>query len=71
MTSVSVCSLHIIPTATDIHFPGPKQFDTTAPGISESQIHLLTTYHIADTLCTQNLVPGCPGIEHLWPETAS
>jgi len=72
ITTLSVCSLHIIAAATEVNFlPRPISFGTSAPGISESQTHFLTMNPMAKTWCARNFVPGRFGIVYLWLRTQS
>jgi len=72
ITTFSISNLHIIAAATEVNiFPRPISFATSAPGISVSQSHLLTTNHMAQTWCTTNFVLHRPRIEYFWPGTQS
>jgi len=72
ITTFSVSNLQSIAAATEVKvFPSPISSATSAPGISASQIHLLTMNQMAQTWCTKNIVPGWPGIEYLGPGTQS
>ena len=72
ITTLSVCSLHIIAAATKVKvFPRPISSATSAPGISPPQTHLLSLNHVAQTWCARALVPCGPAIEFLSPATLS
>ena len=72
ITTFSVSNLDMIAAATGMTvMPRPISSATSAPGISESETHLLTMNDVAQTWCTTNLVPGRPPIEYLWPGTQS
>jgi len=72
ITTFSVSSLHIISAATEVKvLPRPILSATSAPCKSESQTHLLTMIHTAQTWCTRKFFPGRPGMEYLWPGTQS
>jgi len=71
-TTFSVSIWHIRAVATEVNvFPRPISSSTSGPGISESQTHLLTMNHTAQTGCARNLVPGRCGIESMLPGTRS
>jgi len=62
ITTFSVSSLHIIVAATKVKvLPSLISSATSAPGISASQTHLLTTNHMAQAWCAKTFVPGRPG----------
>jgi len=66
ITSFSFSGLHITVAVTKVNIlPRPISSSNSAPGISESQNHLLTTIYMAITWCARNLLLGGPGMEHL------
>jgi len=71
-TTFSVNNFHIIAATTEVKvLPRPISSTTSTPGISESQTHLLTKNHMAETWCARNFVPGRPPLEFLWHGTRS
>ena len=72
ITTYSVTNLQSIAAATEVKvFPRPISSPTSAPGISDSQTHLLRINQMAQTWCAKNSVPGRPEIEYLQPGTHS
>jgi len=70
ITTFSVSSLEIIAVATEVEvFSSPISSATSDPGISASQIHLLTMSQIAQAWRARKFIPGRPRIEYLWPRT--
>jgi len=57
-TTLSVCNMHMISTATEeTILPAQVTSATSIHGIPESQIHLLTITHTAQYSCARNLIP--------------
>jgi len=71
-TTISVGNVHSVGSASEVDiFLRPISSATSTPGTSESQTHLLTVNHIAQTWCARTLVPGRPWIKYLLPGTQS